>query len=398
MPTYAYKALALDGATLRGREAASSLAELRALLASRDLILKSARQADRTLWHIRRRPPLQQLAGFNRQFSVLLKAGIPIVEALAILEDRPDQPQLQAAIRALLEDIRQGMALSLAVAKLPQVFEPAYYATVVVGEQSGTLAQSLARYQHSVDLRLRLGAQVSKALTYPLVLMITLTAVLTFLFIGVIPSFVGMYRDLGSELPGVTRALIFIAANLPVIAAVLVSTVLIFFSLDRIWAAAPGGMLQRHRLILRIPLIGRLRRAMAAAASARMLATLMTAGTPLVRALEVTCESAADQHFAAALADVRRSISAGEKMSAALTRHNLFPPASLKMLQAGEASGSLDSMLAEIAAYHESELEQFLTRLTMLIEPALTLVAGGVVGGVIVAMYLPIFSLMEAVR
>lgn len=398
MPTYAYKALSLSGAMHNGREVAASITDLRGILASRDLILKSARNADSTFTPGRSRIPLHHIAGFNRQFAVLLKSGIPIVEALALLTSRPGHPRLEAAIRLMLEDIRRGTSLSAAAARLPNVFEPAYCATMAIGEQSGTLAQSLEQYQRSIDLRLRLGAQVSKALTYPLVLLVVLAGVLTFLFVAVIPNFVMMYRDLGSELPGPTQVLIFVASNFHIIASLIIGVVATVIVGDRVWSAAPSGMLQRHRLFLKIPGIGALRRAQAAAASARMLATLTAAGTPLARALEVTSESLPDHHFAAVLRDVHAAILAGGEISSALAQKKLFPPASLKMLEAGEASGSLDLMLKEIAEYHDSELERNLTRLTILMEPALILFAGVVVGGVIVSMYLPVFSLMEAVR
>ncbi len=398
MPTYAYKALSLNGTMQNGREVAASIADLRSVLASRNLILKSARELDRAFTLNRARVPLHHIAGFNRQFVVLLKAGIPVVEALALLASRPGQPKLESAIRLMLEDIRRGTSLSAAAAKLPLVFEPTYCATVSVGEQSGTLPQSLEHYQSSLDLRLRLGAQVSKALTYPLVLLSVLAAVLVFLFLVVIPNFVTMYRDLGSELPGPTQALLLVASNFQLIAGAILGTAVSLIITDHIWRAAPGGMQQRHRFFLQIPVLGSLRRAQAAAAAARMLATLTMAGTPVARALEVTSKGLPDHHFAAALRDVHAAIGSGAKVSQALVQHNLFPPASLKMLEAGEASGSLDRMLAEIAAYHDGELERSLTRLTTLIEPALTLFAGVVVGGVIVSMYLPVFSLMEAVR
>jgi type IV pilus assembly protein PilC len=398
LPTYAYKALSLSGAMQHGREVAASMPELRASLASRDLILKTARQSDAAFSLMRSRTPLRQIAGFNRQFAVLLKAGIQIPEALALLASRPDQPRLEAAIRLMIEDIRRGTALSAAAAKLPLVFEPAHCATMTIGEQSGTLAASLEQYQTSIELRLRLAAQISKALTYPLILLATLSAVLVFLFVAVIPNFVAMYRDLGSDLPGATQALVFLAANFPLIAGLIVTTAIIAAGADRVWAMTPRGMRQRHRFLLKLPVFGGLRRASAAAAASRMLAVLTAAGTPLAAALDVAGQSLSDRHFAAVLKDVHGAIISGDTLSAALARHDLFPPASLKMLEAGEASGSLDRMLAEIASFHDGELERTLTQLTKLIEPALTLLSGLIVGGVIVAMYLPVFSLMDAVR
>lgn len=398
MPNYTYKALSLSGAMRQGEEAAASISHLRDSLATRDLILKSARSGHARQRLPRRRVALHQLAGFNRQFAVLLKAGIPIPEALSLLAKRPGQPQLEAAIELVLDDVRQGASLSAAAAKQPHVFEVAYCATLAVGEQAGSLAQSLEHYQASMELRLRLRKQMAKALVYPIVLMIALAAVLTFLFIAVIPNFIAMYRDLGSALPEATRALIFIAENFPLIGGGIAAALILLVLLDRLWTATPAGLRQKHAIALELPILGSFRRAAAAAETARILATLVLSGTPVARAFAIASQSLSDKHFAATLAEVNQAILAGQPASEALGRHELFPPTSLKMLAAGEASGSLDQMLGEIAAFHEGEVEQSLARVAMLIEPMLTLVAGVVVGGVIVAMYLPMFSLMEALR
>lgn len=398
MPIFAYRALTYAGEPRRGEEAAETLEQLRDILASRDLILKNATAARERAARFGARVPLRQLASFNRQFVVLLRAGIPIPEALATLGSRPHQPRLERALRLVLEDVNRGAGLSEAARKVPGAFEGAYLAMIETGERAGALPECLERYQSFMELRLKIGAQVSRAMVYPAVLLATLAAVLVFLFIAVIPNFVSMDQDLGSALPWPTQVLIATSEQFPAIALSVAGTVAGAFVLDRLWASRPGGRVSRDRFLGGLPLIGPLRRAQAAAESARILATLIQSGAPLSQALSVAATGVSDGYVGDALARVNERVRNGEQLSAGLEAFAIFPPESLKMLTAGERGGSLGPMLAEIAAYHETELEQSLARLLGLAEPALILIAGLVVGGVIVAMYLPIFSLTDIIR
>lgn len=210
MPIFAYQALTLSGQSCRGREVAETIDHLRDVLATRDLILKSARMAQAQGMSRGVRIPLKHLAAFNRQFVVLLQAGVTIPQSLSILMARPGQPRLEAALRQLLEDVTRGLALSQAAEKQAAAFDGPYRAVIATGERAGALAQSLQRYQGYMDLRLRIGAQVSKAMVYPIVLLLTLAGVLAFLFLAVIPNFVAMYADLGSDLPWPTMAVVIV--------------------------------------------------------------------------------------------------------------------------------------------------------------------------------------------
>lgn len=401
MPVFSYRALTLSGEARQGQEAADSLDQLRDVLAARDLILKTARAASTggglTLLSPRK-IPLKHLSGFNRQFVVLLQAGVTIPQSLSILMSRPRQPRLEAALRQALDDVKRGLSLSQALDRQSGQFEAAYRAVVATGERAGALAEGLERYQVDIDLRLRIGAQVSKAMVYPIVLLVTLAAVLVFLFLAVIPNFVAMYADLGSELPTPTRMLIAVAENFHVIAMGVAGAIAAAFVGDRLWTATADGAAARDKALLSVPVLGTFRRAEAAAQATRVLATLIASGTPIAEALTVASGGVSDRAFRAALARANVALREGRSLSDALAAEQLLPPESLKMLAAGEASGSLGRMLADIARYHESELESGLTRLTGLAEPLLILIAGLVVGGIIVAMYLPIFSLTELIK
>jgi type IV pilus assembly protein PilC len=401
MPLFSYRALTFTGEIRHGQETAETLDHLRDTLAARDLILKTAhaaRAAGTLHLAVSKRIPLKHLCGFNRQFVVLLQAGVTIPQALTILMSRPRQPRLEAALRQALDDVSRGLSLSQALDRQPAAFEAPYRAVIATGERAGALADGLERYQADIDLRLRIGSQVSKALTYPIVLLVTLAAVLTFLFLAVIPNFVGMYADLGAELPLATQMLIAVAGNFHLLAMTLAAAIAGVFLADRLWTSSALGAAARDKALLALPVIGAFRRAAAAAQTTRVLATLIASGTPIADAVTVAAGSVGDRAFARALSSAHAALRDGRTLSDALQTEQLLPPESLKMLAAGEASGSVGRMLSDIARYHEGELESGLTRLTGLAEPLLILFAGLVVGGIIVAMYLPIFSLTELIK
>jgi type IV pilus assembly protein PilC len=398
MPIFAYRALTLEGEPKSGEETAESLDHLREVLAARDLILKTAREAKKAGGGFVGGVSARDVASFNRELTVLLKAGISIPEALQAVATRPGQPKLENALRLVLAEVRQGVSLSDAAAKFPAVFDAPYRAMIATGEEAGALPECLARHQEYIDLTHKVRSQLSKAMVYPIVLMATLATVLTFLFIAVIPNFIMMYRDLGSALPLPTLILISVAENFPIIAGCVAGVVTVLVVGDRAWARSPAGAVQRARFLLKVPFIGGFRRASAQAQAARVLATLITSGATVPKALNVTRASVSDQFFAYAFNQANDEVKQGESLSASLGKYNLFPQISLKMMAAGEASGSLDKMLTAIAAHHDEELASNLSRVTSLVEPLFLLVAGLVVGGVIIAMYLPIFSLTELIK
>ncbi len=396
MPLFSYKALTLTGETADGLETADSLEQLRDILSSRDLILKAGRltRAASSLG----RAPLKHIANFNRELTVLLRAGISIPESLSLLVVRPGQPKLEKALQVVTAEVKRGASLSDAMNKAPAVFDAPYRALVATGEQAGALPVCLERYQDYVDLKQKIGGQVSKAMIYPIVLLIVLSGVLTFLFVEVIPNFVSMYAELGSSLPAPTQVLIAVEENFPYIAITIGSVLGSIWLLDRLWTSKPEGAVARDKALLLIPVVGHFRRASAAAATARMLSILISSGATVPKALEVASSSASDRYFAQVLVNANRTVKDGNALAKALMEGGLFRPIALKMIQAGEASGSLDKMLTAVAAQQEEELATSLARLTGMMEPAVLLIAGVLVGGVVIAMYLPIFTLTDLIK
>ncbi len=396
MAVFSYRALTLTGEAEQGVETAGSIEQLREILASRDLILKAARESRNAA--SLGRPPLKHIANFNRELTVLLSAGISIPEALALLSARPGQPRLEAALKLVASEVKRGGSLSDAMRKAPAVFDVTYLALVSTGEAAGALPLCLERYQDYVDLKQRVHAQIVKAMVYPAALLATLSVVLTFLFVAVIPNFVGMYRELGSSLPAPTQALIAVERNFPIIAAGLAGTGLSLWLLDRLWISTAEGAIARDRMLLSIPVLSHFRRASAASATARMLAILISSGATVTKALTVAASCVRDRYFAHLLSNANRAVKEGHALSQALAEGGLFRPMSLKMIEAGEASGSLDKMLGAVASQQDDELASSLSRLTSLMEPAVLLIAGVLVGSVVVAMYLPIFTLTELIK
>ncbi len=396
MPVFSYKALTLAGETAQGVETAETLDQLREMLAARDLILKSGHAARGS--SSLARPPLRHIANFNREMTVLLSAGISIPESLALLSVRPGQPKLEKALQMVAGEVKRGGSLSDAMSKAPAVFDAPYRALVATGETAGALPVCLERYQDYVDLRQKTRSQVSKAMIYPAALMATLSAVLTFLFIAVIPNFVSMYQELGASLPTPTKILIAVEHRFPYVAVGLAVGIASIWLLDRLWTATPPGAIARDKALAAIPVFGHFRRASAAAATARMLSILISSGATVTRGLAVASSSVEDRYFAHVLASANQAVKEGKALGKALAESGLFGPMALKMIEAGEASGSLDKMLGAVAGQQDEELANSLGRLTSMMEPAVLLVAGFLVGGVVIAMYLPIFTLTELVK
>ena len=396
MPLFSYKALTLTGETADGLETADSLEQLREILSSRDLILKAGRvsRGGSSLG----RPPLKHIANFNRELTVLLRAGISIPESLSLLAVRPGQPRLEKALQAVAAEVKRGASLSDAMGKATAVFDAPYRALVATGEQAGALPVCLERYQDYVDLKQKVGSQVSKAMIYPIVLLIVLSGVLTFLFVEVIPNFVSMYAELGSSLPAPTQVLIGVEENFPFIALTIGGALCSVWLLDRLWTSKQEGAIARDKALLRVPVFGHFRRASAAAATARMLSILISSGATVPKALDVASSSVSDRYFSQVLSNANRDVKDGNPLAKALTEGGMFRPIALKMIQAGEASASLDKMLTAVAAQQEEELATSLARLTSMMEPAVLLLAGVLVGGVVIAMYLPIFTLTDLIK
>jgi type IV pilus assembly protein PilC len=317
---------------------------------------------------------------------------------LALAADRPGEPILAQVMSRVVKNVRAGMLLSQACAEHPDVFDTLFIAAVRTGEKTGELPTVLARYHDSLRRQVALRKKISQALAYPVFLLVTLLVILGVMFSFVMPRFVSMYANFDARLPLPTQWLLAAVEHFPLIAlAGGAMSALILFAWKS-FSTTPAGRLQIDQWKLRAPLLGNATRTAAVAHLARSLATLLAGGTPLLEALRTVQESFPNRAYALQVAEVAERVTQGESLTKAVRAAGLMPDTAVKMLQVGEASGGLDRMLAEMAQYYEEALENRLARIMALVEPALVLLMGLMIGGIIIVMYLPIFNLAEVIR
>lgn len=399
MPVYTYTALSKNGALTSGEAVADTRQELQQELARRGLLLQTVRKKAREFGWLRRRlVKPEAFLLFNQEFIALIRAGLPIPEALTLAASRPDQPGLAAVLQRVLADVKAGSLLSEACARHPMVFDGLYLSALRTGEKSGGLVAVLGKYQQSLKAKVEFKKKVSQALAYPLFLLLTLVVILGVLFVFVMPRFIAMYADFGAQLPLPTRVLIVTVEHLHVFIPLVTAASIGLWLAWRRWVAREDGRIRVDDIKTRLPVLGAINRHIAYAQFARTMATLLDGGTPLVEAMHTTQASLDNRAHAVRLARAAVLVSEGKSLAEALQTMNLMPDAALKMVQVGEASGGLGVMLAEIAQYYEEMLTYKLARATALIEPMLMLLMGVLIGGVIVVMYLPIFYMVDIVK
>jgi type IV pilus assembly protein PilC len=398
MPLYAYVALAENGAHITGETVAASEEALRTELSGRGLLVQQVRSKRSGLGLRARRVRPEEFALFNQEFMALVRAGLTVLNALALASDRPDSPALGKILARVHEDVRNGVSLSDACARHPEAFERLYVAAVRTGEKTGDLAGVLARYQDYLRHRVALRKKVAQALAYPMFLLVALALVLAVLFAFVMPRFVAMYADLGAALPLPTRVLLSIVDHfyiaLPALAGAVVLTVWGW----RRWLSTAAGRRQLARLRERLPYLGELARIVVAAQLARSLSTLLAGGTTLVEALRTVASSLTNQLYLDRLEITTQQVTEGSSLARAVRASALMPPMAARMIEVGEASGGLDAMLAEVAQFYEEVLDSRIERAMALIEPLLMLLMGLLIGGIIIVMYLPVFHMADIIK
>lgn len=398
MPVFRYTALTPTGVTVQGETAALTVEELSAELQRQNLRVQSIRRARQLSGWRRRRVRLDSFLLFNQEFIALLRAGLTVHDAVKLCADRPDEAVLGQTLQRIGEAIRGGDALSEACARYTEVFDPLYLAALRTGEKTGELAAVLQRHQESLKIRAAFAKKVSQALAYPIFLLITLAIILALLFVFVMPRFVSMYADFGADLPGPTRVLVHFVEYLYLYIPVVAGAVLVAWQAWRHWRQGAVARMRIDRLKTRLPLWGTVYRHIGAAQLARTLATLLAGGTPLVEAMRTTAASLPNRFQAERLLQATQGVVEGKGLAESFRATELVPNTALKMIEVGEASGNLDSMLAEIAGYYEERVADQLARAMALVEPFMMLLIGILIGGIILVMYLPIFYMVEIVK
>ncbi len=400
MPIYKYKALTESGVVITGEEASVSDEVLAQELERKGLLLQHVKEKRsislNTLSKQNVKP--QELLLFNQEFIALVKAGLPIAQALELTADRPGQLQLSQILRRVLDEVQVGVAISDACSQHSEVFDSLYLSALKTGERTGDIVSVLQRYQSYLRRKIALGKKIKHALTYPLFLMVTLVIVLGLMFAFVMPRFVKMYGDFEAELPYPTQVLMGITENLHIYVPVIAVLFFVLWGGYQIWVSSVSGRILMDEVKERLPLIGELVRQHAIAQMTRTLSTLLAGGTNLLDAMHATRSSMSNKSYASRMDTAIQEVVAGVSLSGSFTKAKLLTSTAIKMIEAGEASGSLSELLADVAEYYEESVEYQITKITSLVEPALMLLMGIMVGGIIVVMYLPIFSMANIIQ
>jgi type IV pilus assembly protein PilC len=337
----------------------------------------------------------KSLAVFTRQFSVMIDAGLPLVQCLEILGTQEEDKNFGAVILETRAEVEGGASLADAMKKNPKVFDPLYTNMIAAGEAGGILDTILKRLATYIEKAVKLKNQVQSAMIYPVAIVVIAAVVVGVILWKVIPTFANLFAGLGAELPLPTRIVIALSNGLVrYMPFVLLGIGGFIFGL-RSYYNTPNGRMTIDRLMLRAPVIGPMLRKIAVARFCRTLATLLASGVSILEALDITAKTAGNAVVEEALYATRKSIEGGETIAAPLKETTVFPPMVVQMISVGETTGALDTMLGKIADFYEEEVDVAVAGLLTLLEPIMIAVLGGVVGGIVIAMYMPIFSLIS---
>ncbi|HRE07489.1 MAG TPA: type II secretion system F family protein [Opitutaceae bacterium] len=337
--------------------------------------------------------PLEELAIFTQQLSSLLTAGLPLVQCLEALQDQTEDPVFRIVIRDVRVDISSGNSFSSAVKQFPNAFNSLFISMVEAGEASGALAEILAKVAVYFESSVKLTKKVKSAMTYPIAVIGLAVVLVNVLIIFVIPVFAAMFADFGAKLPAPTQMLIdlseFMGSYWWAIALVLVG---VWFTMKK-YISTPVGRAQKDRLLVRAPIFGPLVHKITLSRFCRTYATLIRSGVPILRTLEIVASASNKVQVEGACSEIAKHVSQGGQVSEILASNSFFPPMMKHMVKAGESTGNVDGMMNKIADFYDTECEATVAALTSLIEPLLIVFLGVVVGGIVMAMFLPIFQL-----
>ena len=337
------------------------------------------------------------VAIFTRQLATMIDAGLPLVQSLEILSSQQDSPVFKGIIREIREDVEGGATFAGALKKHPVTFDDLYTNLVVAGEEGGILDAILNRLANYIEKAEALKKKVKSALVYPTTIVGVAIIVVIILMVFVIPVFETMFKSAGQTLPLPTLIVLAISKIVKKYVVILIPGLILFIYLFRKYYQSEGGKAVIDRLILKLPVFGPLLQKIAVARFSRTLGTLVSSGVPILDGLIIVSKAAGNRTIETAIMNARASIREGETIAEPLGRSGHFPPMVIQMISVGESTGALDTMLSKIADFYEDEVDVAVGNLTSLLEPLLMMFLGVVIGGVVIAMYLPIFSMASAV-
>jgi type IV pilus assembly protein PilC len=403
MTTFAYSGRTRGGQTVSGERAADTMDAAVAALRIEQIMVtriapskaKAAEPAAKKAGKTGKKASAKNLAVFVRQFSVMIDAGLPLVQCLDILGTQEEDKNFAASILQTRTDVESGASLADAMKKHPKTFDALFTNMIAAGEAGGILDTILKRLATYIEKAVKLNGQVKSAMIYPVAIIVIAGGVVGVILWKVIPTFASLFSGLGADLPLPTRVVIALSNNLvryfPFIFVGAGAAAYGFKS----YYATKAGRRVIDQVVLKMPILGNIMRKIAVARFCRTLATLISSGVPILDGLEITAKTAGNSVIEDAIMVTRTSIERGETISVPLKETKVFPPMVTQMIAVGEATGALDDMLAKIADFYEEEVDTAVAGLLTLLEPIMIAVLGVVVGGIVIAMYLPIFDLIS---
>jgi type IV pilus assembly protein PilC len=404
MPNFAYTGRTRTGQTVSGERVADSVDAVTAALRREQILVtritpkakeETARKDKAAAGKTGKKVAAKNLAVFTRQFSVMIDAGLPLVQCLDILGTQEEDKNFAAVILDTRSSVESGASLADAMRKHPKTFDPLFTNMIAAGEAGGILDTILKRLATYIEKAVKLAGQVKSAMIYPIAVIVIAGAVVGVILWKVIPTFAALFSGLGADLPLPTRVVISLSSNLVAyFPFLLVGAGGAAYGFKTYYSTANGRKVI-DLMTLKMPILGNIMRKIAVARFCRTLSTLISSGVPILDGLEITARTSGNAVIEEAIMTTRKSIERGETIAVPLKDTNVFPAMVTQMIGVGEATGALDTMLAKIADFYEEEVDTAVAGLLTLLEPIMIAVLGVVVGGIVIAMYLPIFDLIS---
>ncbi|HEX2142227.1 MAG TPA: type II secretion system F family protein [Candidatus Limnocylindria bacterium] len=340
----------------------------------------------------------EDLAVFSRQFATMINSGVSLIRSLNILAEQTENEKLADIIKVVRSDVEEGQSLSDAVAKHPDTFPKLYVAMVRAGETAGMLDSVLLRVADTMESDVALKRKIKSALTYPVVVLIMALVLCGVMLVFIVPTFVGLFESLGGELPLPTKVMLALSSLLRSFWYVIMFLPVLALKAFQQARKNPDVRFQLDRLKLKLPVFGNLFHKIALSRFARNLGTLLRAGVPILTALEITADTVNNGVIGNATNDVKTSVKEGESVARPLAQHEVFPPMVVQMLAVGEETGAMDEMLVKISDFYDGEVTATTESLTAMLEPLMIGVLGGIVGAMVIALYMPMFKIFDLIQ
>jgi type IV pilus assembly protein PilC len=397
MPVYTYRGVNKTGAAVAGERAASTKTEAAAALRRDQITVSkiSEKGKEFSIPSFGGGVDAKELAIFTRQFSVMIDAGLPLVQCLEILASQQENKTFQKILNNVRASVEGGSTLSAAMKQHEKIFDALYYNMVEAGETGGILDTILQRLSLYIEKNVRLVRAVKSAMIYPVVVMGIAASVIVLLLWKVVPIFVNLFSGLNADLPLPTRIVIGLSNFVGSIygGMILVFLIGVGFAV-KMWYATPPGRMSIDTFLLKLPILGLVLRKIAVARFTRTLGTLISSGVPILEGLDITARTSGNAVVERAINQTRKAVEAGRSLVEPLRETDVFPGMVTQMIGVGEQTGAMDAMLQKIADFYEDEVDAAVKDMLTMMEPLMIVVLGGVVGGIVISMYLPLFSLI----